>query len=256
MKNKTRIVDTHCHLEENNYGKDLVDIISRACNSGIYMINSVIHPDAWIRGLQISNNHDCVYLSVGLDPILHQHHNDLKKWIDEHVNGIIAIGEIGLDYYRERNHTQRELQLKAFIDLIRKAIGLNLPIQIHSRSSGKVCLDVLASQEASQVHMHAFDGKASLARTASREFGYYFSIPTSVVHSPQKRKLVKAVDIEHLLLETDSPVLSAERGERNEPSNITIALQEIATILRRDVEEMRMITLENTLRLYRKIHPN
>jgi Tat protein secretion system quality control protein TatD with DNase activity len=77
------------------------------------MINSAIQLDEWKRGLQIANNHDCVYLSVGLDPILHKHHNDLKKWIDEHVSGIIAIGEIGLDYCREQDHTQRELQQNA-----------------------------------------------------------------------------------------------------------------------------------------------
>jgi TatD DNase family protein len=98
--------------------------------------------------------------------------------------------------------------------------------------------------------MHAFDGKASLARVASTEHGYYFSIPTSVVRSAQKRKLVKAVDIERILVETDSPVLGPDRESRNEPMNVWVALREVALILRREEEEMREILLENTLRLY------
>ncbi|MFW9888765.1 MAG: TatD family hydrolase, partial [Candidatus Thorarchaeota archaeon] len=105
------------------------------------------------------------------------------------------------------------------------------------------------------VQMHAFDAKSSLARTASRELGYYFSIPTSVVRSSQKRKLVKAVDIERLLLETDSPILSPERGKRNVPANIEITLEETANILRRDPEELREIVLENSFRLYSRIRP-
>ena len=101
--------------------------------------------------------------------------------------------------------------------------------------------------------MHAFDGKASLARTASRDLGFYFSIPTSVVRSPQKKKLVKAVQIERLLIETDSPVLGPDKGARNVPMNLPVALREVASILRREEEELREIVLENTLRLYTKI---
>jgi len=102
--------------------------------------------------------------------------------------------------------------------------------------------------------MHAFDGKSSLARMASNELGYYFSIPTSVVRSPQKQKLVKAVNIERLLIETDSPVLAPERGIRNTPLNLPVVIQEIARILRRDEEELQDIILENTLRLFSRIH--
>jgi TatD DNase family protein len=76
-----------------------------------------------------------------------------------------------------------------------------------------------------------------------------------VVRSPQKRKLVKAVAIERLLMETDSPVLGPEKGIRNEPSNIWLALRETARILKREEEELREIVLENTLRLYSRIQP-
>ncbi len=101
--------------------------------------------------------------------------------------------------------------------------------------------------------MHAFDGRANLARVASREHGYYFSIPTSVVHSPQKRKLVKAVDYERLLVETDSPVLGPVAGVRNEPANLWIAVKEISSILGRSEDEVATTVFENTMRLYSRI---
>ncbi len=101
--------------------------------------------------------------------------------------------------------------------------------------------------------MHAFDGKASHARRASKDLGYYFSIPTSIVRSRQKRKLVKAVEIERLLVETDSPVLGPIKSERNVPTNLPIVLKEVALILGRDVEELRKIILDNTCRLYSTI---
>ena len=134
--------------------------------------------------------------------------------------------------------------------MIHIASELRLPIQVHSRSAGRRALEVVRDCEATRVQMHAFDGKASLARDASRDLGYYFSIPTSVVRSPQKRKLVTAVDYEHLLVETDSPVLGADRTMRNEPSNVCLVIGEIAGILRREKDEVRTTILENTRRLY------
>lgn len=134
--------------------------------------------------------------------------------------------------------------------MIQLALELRLPVQVHSRSAGKRALEVLADMRAVNVQMHAFDGKANLAREASRDLGYYFSIPTSVVRSPQKRKLVKAVEYERLLVETDSPVLGADAGTRNEPANVWVALKEVASILGRDEEEVGLTILENAHRLY------
>ncbi|MHA1962782.1 MAG: TatD family hydrolase [Candidatus Thorarchaeota archaeon] len=163
---------------------------------------------------------------------------------------------MGLDHYRVRDHSERESQAYAFGELALFAIENKLPVQIHSRSAGKAALEILYGLDTELVHMHAFDGKSSYAHSASHEYGYYFSIPTSVVRSPQKKKLVKAVDIERLLVETDSPVLGPNKGIRNEPSNILVAVKEIAKILGMEEEELRDILLENTLRLYPNLSSN
>lgn len=173
----------------------------------------------------------------------------IREWKEE----LVAIGEIGLDHFLTRDHGERDLQEESFSRMLQLALDLNLPVQIHSRSAGRATLDILYKSGVEHVHMHAFDGKSSYARVASNDHGYYFSIPPSIVRSPQKQKLVKAIAIERLLLETDSPVLPPNKEERNVPTNISVALSEVSRILRRDENEMREIILENTYRLYKKL---
>jgi TatD DNase family protein len=230
-------------------------VISRASEDGIAIITSAIEPKYWDPALSIANEHENVYVSIGLDPMQFGLYQAALSQVRKCANRIVSVGEVGLDHYRVRNHSERNQQEKAFREMISVAKELDIPLQVHSRSAGRAALSVLNSMDIEDVHMHAFDGRSSLARAASRDFGYYFSIPTSVVRSPQKRKLVKAVAIERLLVETDSPVLGPEKGVRNEPSNIWVALKEMAQILKCEEDELREIVLENTIRLYSRIQP-
>ncbi|MHA2149267.1 MAG: TatD family hydrolase [Candidatus Thorarchaeota archaeon] len=251
-----RMVDTHCHLENEAFDSDREFVIKDACDLEISIITSAIDKHLWDKNCEIAETHSNVFASVGLDPTQFNDCELAVDWIKSNKEKLISIGETGLDHYLIRDHQERELQESCFRSLITLAKELEFPIQVHSRSAGRKALEVLNSCDASIVHMHAFDGKASLARTASRDLGFYFSIPTSVVRSPQKRKLVKAVHIERLLIETDSPVLGPARGTRNVPANLPVALREVATILQREEEEIREIVLENTLRLYTRIKTN
>ena len=253
MSELLRLIDTHCHLEKEDFDSDRESVIESARKLGIIIISSAIEKHLWDKCCLMAEAHPTVYAAIGLDPMQFNNCDIATAWIRSNRERIIAIGETGLDHYLIRDHQERDLQEACFRDMIELAMELGFPIQVHSRSAGAKALEVLRFCDASDVHMHAFDGKASLARTASRELGYYFSIPTSVVRSPQKRKLVKAVHIERLLLETDSPVLGPEKGVRNVPANLGNALSEVAAILRRDEEELREIIFENTLRLYTRI---
>lgn len=250
-----KFIDTHCHLDDSGFNSDLDSIIESSNLNQIGIISSSITRSTWQKGAEIASKYENVFLSLGLDP---SNFNDVSYAVDMIRNckeDIVAIGEIGLDHYIVRDHGERELQEIAFMKLLGVASELKLPVQIHSRSAGKATLDILYRSHDGEVQMHAFDGKSGYARIASQDYGYYFSIPTSVVRSPQKQKLVKAVEIERLLVETDSPVLAAEKSTRNEPANLPIAVAEISKILRRNEEEVREIILENTLRLYKKINP-
>ena len=253
MQERIRMIDTHCHLANPDFKNNLHELIDKALDLGIAIISSSIEKEEWNTNIALSRKYDSVYASIGVDPERWTDTRLAGEWIRKNSDELVSIGEVGLDHYRTRDHSERDLQKNAFIEMIRLSNDLNLPIQIHSRSAGKAALEVLENENASLVHLHAFDGKSSLARMASNDLGYYFSIPTSVVRSPQKQKLVKAVNIERLLIETDSPVLAPERGMLNTPLNLPIVIQEIAKILRRDEEELRSIILENTLRLYGRI---
>ncbi|GAI15177.1 unnamed protein product, partial [marine sediment metagenome] len=240
------MIDSHCHLETEEFDHDRDSVIKKAQNLGISIITSAIEEKTWSKSLEIAEAHSNVYASLGLEPTQFGICDQALEWIRSNHERIIAIGETGLDHYLVRDHQDRENQKTCFEMMIGLAKEVKVPIQIHSRSAGRSALETLSESDAVDVHLHAFDGKASLARTASRDLGYYFSIPTSVVRSPQKKKLVKAVAIERLLLETDSPVLGPDKGARNEPANLPIVIQEISKILRREEEEIREIALENT----------
>lgn len=251
----TRIlmIDSHCHLENESFDLDRDLVIMRAKKMGIAIITSGIEIGTWEKACEIAQSHQNVYASVGLDPTQYGFCNQTLAWIQSNKERIVSIGETGLDHYLVRDHGEREMQKRCFEAMIGLALELKLPIQVHSRSAGRSALETLSDCNASSVHLHAFDGKASLAQKASRDLGYYFSIPTSVVRSPQKRKLAKAVALDRLLVETDSPVLGVERMERNEPANLPVVFHEIAQILGRGEEEIRELVLENTMQLYSKI---
>ena len=253
MEMRPKLIDSHCHLLEPEFASDMNDVIESAKAKGILIINSAISPASWEACIRMAATNPSVYASIGLDPMLYDQAQSAVDFITKHAGGIVSVGECGIDHFRATDHSERQMQEDAFRILVKLSSQLGIPVQVHSRSAGAAALEILSSTDAQLVHMHAFDGRANLARVASRERGYYFSIPTSVVHSPQKRKLVKAVDYERLLVETDSPVLGPVAGIRNEPANLWIAVREISMILGRSEDEVASTVLENTLRLYRRI---
>ena len=174
MTRSLQIVDTHCHLEESEFNADLDEVIQQAMRSGVHMITSAIREDTWERALDISRNYGSVSVALGLDPDLYYQVESAQDIIIANQEHLIALGEVGLDHYRERDHKKREDQEKSFQLTIALAKKIGLPLQVHSRSAGRRCLETLTKMEAENVQMHAFDGKARLARVASAEYGYYF----------------------------------------------------------------------------------
>ncbi len=107
------------------------------------------------------------------------------------------------------------------------ALELDLPLNVHSRATGRRTIELLLGRGARRVQLHAFDGRAATAEPAV-EAGYFFSVPPSIARSRQKQKLVRRLPLDRLLVETDSPVLGPEPEERNEPLNATVSVREIA----------------------------
>ena len=176
--------------------------------------------------------------------------DEIISFIRQHRHRIVAIGEVGLDHWKVQDDEGRKLQREIFSRFIDLSLELDLPLNVHSRSAGRAAIELLLEKGAKRVLLHAFDAKASAALPAV-EAGYFFSIPPSVVRSEQKRKLVKALPLSAILLETDSPVLGAVPGERNEPANLIIALKAVAEIKGLGEEAVREAVLLNQAEFFK-----
>lgn len=249
------MIDTHTHLCDPTFRTDRGLVLAHARSVGVTRVISVSETieDVGLN-LKLATVHPELFPAAGLYPA----NLDMKaarsilSLIDREHEKLVAIGEVGLDYWVVKEEAEREIQREIFSLFIQSSIETELPLNIHSRSAGKVVIDLLLEKGAKQVQLHAFDGKASSALPAA-EAGYYFSIPASIVRSRQKQKLVKQLPLSALLLETDSPVLGPDPDGRNVPANLIVALDAVAEIKGEDREKVREAVTENTLKLYPKL---
>ncbi len=246
------MIDTHTHLCDPIFANDRSLVLANARKAGVTHVISVseTYDDVQLN-LKLAEIHPELYPAAGLYPanLDFEEARRIITLVEKKFDKIVAIGEVGLDYWIVKEEEEREIQreiFKLFIDL---SSSYELPLNVHSRSAGKVVIKLLLELRASKVQLHAFDGKVSSALPAV-EAGYFFSIPPSIVRSKQKQKLVKQLPLSTMLLETDSPVLGADPDSRNEPTNITIALDAIAEIKGEPREAVREAVTANTLKLY------
>lgn len=253
-------------MESDNFKLDLDSVFERSLNQGMkYLINSGVNPKTNRKSLELSKKYSFVKCSFGLypvDSIIEKVGSNVSddyireiegfsvdseiKWIEEHKEDCIALGEVGLDYqvapdYKEE---QKEVFLKA-IDLARR---LNKPLIIHSRKAEADALELLNGQSL-KVILHCFSGKKSLIKKGIEQ-GYYFSVPPVIERLEHFNHLVRLVPLNFLLTETDSPYLSPIAGKRNDPSNIPLTLKKIAEIKCLSVEEVSRQIFNNAKEVF------
>lgn len=246
------MIDCHAHLCSEIYekaGKNAINLADQAFLSGVssIIINAFneIEIRRVLRLVRIFAGK--IFMSIGAvayntdeDYVLSQI-NLIKKY----RRMIVAIGEVGLDYYRSK---EKELQIKNFKSFISLSEMYGLPLIVHSRSAGKYAIDILIEEKVDDVLMHAFDGKASVAMKGASH-GFLFSIPPRI--SPQREKLIKRLPLENLLLESDAPALAPVKGELNYPENIRISAMLISKIKNISLEKVIDTTTENTKKLFK-----
>ncbi|HSW37976.1 MAG TPA: TatD family hydrolase, partial [Acidobacteriota bacterium] len=224
------IVDTHAHLCDEVFDRDLPRVLARARAAGISSVIAVSETmkDAG-KNLQLAERCPMIRPAAGLYPTCLDPDaaDEMISFIRKNSERLVAIGEVGLDYWKVQEEAARERQREIFKRFIRLSRELDMPLNVHSRSAGRHVVELLLEMEASKVQLHAFDGKASTALPAA-EAGFYFSVPPSIVRSSQKQKLAKKLPLSRLLIETDSPVLGSVPEERNEPAHAIIAVKAIA----------------------------
>jgi TatD DNase family protein len=248
-----RLIDAHAHLVAAEFDADRDAVLERARDAGVAAVIAVGETlaEAEKNLLLAAGDPAMIRPAAGLYPTILDRDQaaSLEALIRRERTRLVAIGEVGLDHWKVQDPAEREVQREIFLGFIHLSAETGLPLNVHSRSAGKPTIELLLESGAARVLLHAFDGRAATALPAV-EAGFFFSVPPSVVRSPQKQKLVRRLPLASLLVETDSPVLGPEPGLRNEPANVTISVTAIATLKGLSEDAVIEAVVENQRRLF------
>jgi TatD DNase family protein len=250
------LIDTHCHLEMDQFNSDRVDVIERAKNAGIEAMITIGSDLKGNKGaLELSEGYDSVYATVGIHPHDAKDFTDdiyrkLKEWAT--TEKVVAIGEIGLDYHYD--NSPREVQREVFKRQLLLAKETNLPVVIHSREAKKDTLEIVRESGIRKGVFHCFSGDIDMAEKVV-VMGFHISIagPVTFKHAKKLVEVAKSVPDDYLLIETDAPYLAPEpfRGKRNEPSYLVNTARTIAELREISMGDLSRITTLNAKRLFR-----
>lgn len=253
--------DTHAHYDDDKFNKDREEVISKIYNSGVTKcINMGCDIESSKKAIEIANNHDFIYAAVGLHPEeIPQLDEEMWKTILQikelavQNKKVVAIGEIGLDYYW--NKETKELQKQAFIKQIELANELRVPVSIHTRDAIDDMISIIRNYkiENSGV-LHCCPFNRELVKHGL-ENGLFigFGGTSTFKNSKNAKEIVYMVPDDRILIETDSPYLSPEpkRGTRNDSSNLQFIVEMLAEYKNMEPEKMAKLTYENATRLFR-----
>ena len=247
-----RLVDTHCHLDFPDYKEDLAGVLYRAEKTGVVR---VIVPgttaESSTRAVELADKYEMVFASCGIHP--HDADNAGKKELDKvfelalNNEKVVAIGEVGLDYFKK--YSSIENQKKLFKWSLEMAKELDKPVIVHNREAGEDIVDILKSSGFKvRGVVHCFSGDEKLLEEVL-SMGFFVSFAGNITfkNAGSTKDLIKLVPIDKLLLETDSPYITPEpmRGKRNEPANVRYLLDTYAEIYEHTPSDVARITTHN-----------
>ena len=256
------LFDSHSHYNDEKFNEDREQIIKETYEAGVTkFVCAGYNIDSSVVSLEISKKYEFIYSICGISPNdIPQSEQQLWKDIaeiskivkDNKSKKLVAIGEIGLDYYWNKDN--KELQKQAFIKQIELANELELPIVIHSRDASVDTLDIIRNNKVEKSGIfHCCQLNQELVRQAL-ELGYYISFagPITFKNSKNAPEIIKMVPMDRILIETDSPYLSPEpnRGKRNDCRNVKYVAQKIADVKEITVEEVAQKTYGNAIRIF------
>ena len=247
------IIDTHCHIYYSEV-ENADEIIKECKKNNIIMILNGLDKKSNLEVLELSKKYDNVYAAIGYDHSVVDKINEEDLILLENQlqnEKVIAIGEIGLDYYWEKDNKEKQKQL--FIKELELAEKYNLPVIIHSRDAVQDVYDILKTRNL-RGSIHCYSGSTEMAQEFIK-IGFYIGIdgPITFKNNKKQRQMVKDIDIKHILVETDSPYLSPEpnRGKANTSLNLVYIIKQIATECNMNYEDIRDITTNNARKLFK-----
>lgn len=251
------LIDSHAHLDMEQFDPDRDEVIQRALSAGVGQVITVgIDVNSSLKAISLTEDYPPVFAAVGIHP----HNADAADREDlrriESISAekkVVAIGEIGLDFYR--NLSSRDNQRKRFKHQLDIAMRSNLPVVVHAREAHEEVLEMLSTfkGDGSRGVIHCFSGDIGLAR-AFIEMGYLISLPGTVTfkNASLMHEVAAGIPLDAMLIETDSPFLSPipYRGKRNEPCRVVHTAQKVAELRGITLEEVAAQTSENARQLF------
>lgn len=251
------LIDTHVHLNDNQYEQDIDQVIQRALDAGVERMVVVGFDRPTItRAMELTEKHSFIYAVVGWHPVdaINCTEEDLQ-WIEElaaHPK-VVGIGETGLDYHWDKS--PKEVQQELFRKQIQLAKKVNLPIIIHNRDATADVVQILQEEEAGTTGgiMHCFSGSVEIAKQCI-DMNFMISLggPVTFKNAKMPKQVATEIPLEYLLVETDAPYLAPHphRGKRNEPAYVALVAEQIAELKGISLKEVAQITTQNAMKLF------
>ncbi len=257
------LVDSHCHLDFEDFGEDIDDVVARAGANGVgAMVTICTHLSRFEAVRGVAERYDNIWCSVGVHP--HEAGAEGQKAADALVElaghpKVVGIGETGLDYYYE--HSPRAAQRESFRAHIAASRQTGLPLIVHSRDADGEMADILRAEYDLGPFtgvMHCFSSSPALAE-AALDIGLYISFSGILTFkkSDEVRAIARDVPVDRLLVETDAPYLSPmpNRGKRNEPAFVVHTAAQLAEVKGLGPDDLAQRTTENFFRLFSRAKP-
>ncbi|MEK6591007.1 MAG: TatD family hydrolase [Nitrospinota bacterium] len=251
------MIDTHAHLEMSQFDGDREDVIKRGVNAGVSLIIDVGSDLSGSKAaVDLAHKYDFIFASVGIHPheakeITSDTYTEIKTLLAD--PRVIAIGEIGLDYYKD--FSPRDIQQREFINQIRLAREFKKPIIIHSRDAKEDTLRILKDEASSELRgiMHCFSGDEDMAKRCI-DMGFYISFagPITYPNADRLRRVINSIPTNRILIETDSPFLAPQqvRGKRNEPAYVRYVAEKMAEVKGLSPEDIERVINLNVYNLF------
>lgn len=264
MEFKMELFDSHAHYNDEKFNEDREKVISSVKAEGITKLICVgYNVQSSKEAIKIAKEHEFIYSSCGVSPNdIPQTEEELWKEIDKikemlklkYENKLVAVGEIGLDYYWNKENVV--LQQNAFIEQIKIANDNDLPIIIHTREAVSDTIDILKNkiQVKNRGIFHCCPLNRELVKEALK-LGFYISLagPITFKNAKNANEIIEMIPLDRILIETDSPYLSPEpfRGKRNDSRNVKYMAQKIADVKQMKLEDIAKVTYENAEKIFK-----
>ena len=247
-----KIFETHAHLDFKDFDKDRNQIFEQCKKEGITkIINVGIDEESSRNCIELAEKWDHVFAAIGYHP------HDADKFDLEEVNKlykhkkVVAIGEIGLDYFR--NYSPKKKQIEVFRKQLEFAKKVNLPVIIHDRDAHEDCLAILKEFQPLDVVFHCYSGDEIMLDKILQE-GWFVSFTGTITYkNSNQQNVVRLVPEDKFMIETDSPYLSPvpKRGKRNSPLHLRYIIEKIADIKRLPPKKIANLSYQNAMNFFR-----